>query len=527
MIARFRLLSARDDVAVAVDAATAGTALPASVLASGASVRLGEDIPAGHKVALRNIRAGEQVLKYGFPIGAARADIAAGSWVHTHNLATRLEGKLEYRYTGGKARAAESKAAAKGGEDAKGGVKDLGSATFRGFRRENGSVGIRNEIWILPTVGCVNGIAGRVADLARAELSGRCLAVEGVHAFAHPYGCSQLGEDHAATRTILAGLAAHPNAAGVLVLGLGCENNTVGEFRGILEAAGTGVGAETGRVEYLVVQEAAEELEEALAAVLRLAERASRFRREDVSVSELVVGLKCGGSDGFSGITANPLVGTFSDRLVAAGGTSILTEVPEMFGAETILMDRAADEAVFQDTVKLINDFKEYFLRHNQAVYENPSPGNKEGGISTLEDKSLGCVQKGGTAPVCGVYPYGGRVARRGLVLLSGPGNDIVSVTALAAAGAHLVLFTTGRGNPLGGPVPTLKISSNSDLAGRKPSWIDYDAGRLLETETREQTEEVEEGLYRLVLAAASGAPVRNETNGYREIAILKDGVTL
>lgn len=512
MSARFRLLSDRDDVAVAVDAAAAGTALPASALSSGTSVRLREDIPAGHKVALREIRAGEPVFKYGFPIGAAKTDIAAGSWVHTHNLATRLEGKLEYRYSGGKPAAS----APKGGAD-----------VFRGFRRENGSVGIRNEIWILPTVGCVNGIAGRVAELARAELAARDLAVEGVHAFPHPYGCSQLGEDHAATRTILAGLAAHPNAAGVLVLGLGCENNTVAEFRSLLEAAGTGVGAEAGRVEYLVVQEAAEELEEALAAVLRLAERASRFRREDVPVSELVVGMKCGGSDGFSGITANPLVGTFSDRLVAAGGTSILTEVPEMFGAETILMDRAADEAVFQDTVKLINDFKEYFLRHGQAVYENPSPGNKAGGITTLEDKSLGCVQKGGTAPVSAVYPYGGRVARRGLVLLSGPGNDIVSVTALAAAGAHLVLFTTGRGNPLGGPVPTVKISSNSDLARRKPSWIDYDAGRLLEAETREQAEEVEGGLYRLVLAAASGAPVKNETNGYREIAILKDGVTL
>ncbi|TCW62463.1 altronate dehydratase family protein [Treponema sp. J25] len=530
---RYRLLSSRDSVLVAVDPIPRGTVITIEDEKGMRQVTARDDIPRGHKMALRDILQGEEIIKYGYPIGRAKTAIPAGGWVHTHSCGTQLEGTLEYSY-----RPAE--------ETMEAFVrrmvpltKDL-PRTFAGYRRSNGKVGVRNEIWIIPTVGCVNQIAELVAQRAREILAREGLLAEkektgsasvaggastgqidGVFTFPHPYGCSQLGTDHETTRRILANLTLHPNAGGVLVLGLGCENNTVSEFKKLLG------NFDERRIRFLVAQELQDEVEEALQVVLDLARQAAEDRREEVPVSELVVGLKCGGSDGFSGITANPLVGTFSDRLVALGGTTILTEVPEMFGAETILMQRARDREIFEKTVHLINDFKEYFIRHDQVVYENPSPGNKEGGITTLEDKSLGCVQKGGTAPVCGVYPYGGMVDTHGLVLLSGPGNDIVSVTALAAAGAHLVLFTTGRGTPLGGPVPTVKIASNTALAEKKPHWIDFDAGRLLDLPGREERINLENEFYRLVLEVASGRPTKNEINGYREIAILKDGVTL
>lgn len=500
---RFRRLNVRDDVAVAVDAAPA-----LSVCAVGdAPVALREDVPAGHKVALRAIAAGSPVVKYGYSIGVAKADIPAGAWVHTHNVGTGLSGTLEYAYKPTPAAAPVKSAVA--------------DPHFLGYRRANGKVGVRNEIWILPTVGCVNAIAGRLVELARTRLAAKLAKTDGIFFFPHPFGCSQLGADHETTRTILLDLARHPNAGGVLVLGLGCENNVVKTF---MELLGPVDGK---RVKHLVTQDSADELEDSLALIEQLVDAASADKREKIPASELVVGMKCGGSDGFSGITANPLVGSFSDRLTAAGGTTILTEVPEMFGAETILMDRCRNRETFDKTVHLINDFKEYFIAHDQVVYENPSPGNKDGGITTLEDKSLGCVQKGGTAQVTAVYPYGGIVDQKGLVLLSGPGNDIVSVTALSAAGAHVVLFTTGRGTPLGGPVPTVKVSSNTKLAEHKAGWIDFNAGRLLDAGTPDAVRAVEDEFFQYVLDVASGKQVRNEINGYREIAIFKDGVTL
>jgi altronate hydrolase len=497
------MLNHRDDVAVAVDAAQADTV----VSIEGKDLLLREDIPAGHKVALRDIPEGTSVVKYGYPIGKAKTAISAGSWVHSANVRTGLEGTLEYAFHG-PAAAGEA-------------PKNEAVPAFMGYRRADGRVGVRNEIWIVPTVGCVNGVALKAVETAKARFAGKIMKTDGVHTFTHPYGCSQLGEDHESTRNILANLVRHPNAGGVLVLGLGCENNTIDSFRKLIGEW------DHSRVKFLVAQEADDELERAVELIEHLVDHAVKDRREPVPVSELVVGMKCGGSDGFSGITANPLIGTFTDRITALGGSSILTEVPEMFGAETILMDRAVSRDVFDDTVKLINGFKEYFIRYNQVVYENPSPGNKAGGITTLEDKSLGCVQKAGTAPVSGVYPYGGRVDRKGLLLLSGPGNDIVSCTALAAAGAQIVLFSTGRGTPLGGPVPTIKVASNSDLAKRKANWIDFDAGALLDAADAEAAEAVADAFFRKVLDVASGAPARNEINGYREIAILKDGVTL
>lgn len=469
----------------------------------GGSVELAEDVPQGHKIAALSLQEGEHVLKFGYSIGVATKAIKAGEWIHTHNLATGLKGILDYAYEPAPGTAQST-------------VSASPQATFDGFVRENGEVGIRNEIWIINTVGCINKTCEIVARRAAGLYHGR---VDGVYHYAHPYGCSQLGDDLVYTQKLLASLARHPNAGGVLVVGLGCENNQVEEFR-----AAIGPHDER-RVKFLKAQMAEDEIEEALELIDGLVEYAESFKREPVSLSHLKLGLKCGGSDGFSGITGNPLVGRMSDRLIAEGGSAILTEVPEMFGAERILMGRAANEDVFNGIVDLINDFKNYFIRHDQEIYENPSPGNKAGGISTLEEKSLGCTQKGGHATVSDVIPYGAQVRKPGLTLLEAPGNDLVSVTALSAAGAHIVLFTTGRGTPFGGPVPTVKISTNSGLAARKKNWIDFDAGRLLhENDMNELSEE----LWSQLIELASGKrQARNEQNGFKEIAIFKDGVTL
>lgn len=479
-----------------------------------------EEIPAGHKMALRHIPEGGAVVKYGYPIGIAKESIPAGAWVHTHNIRTGLGDLLEYSYEPVFGDGPEDSRI--GGEipekilegDA-GRQKNVSRDTFMGFRRSDGRIGVRNEIWIIPTVGCVNNVAEAVARRAKGMIKG---TVEEVVAFPHPYGCSQMGEDQENTRKILVDLISHPNAGGVLVLGLGCENSNIEVLKPYIG------DYDESRVKFLVAQEWEDEIEEALKLVGELIDNAASLEREPVDAGCLVVGLKCGGSDGLSGITANPLVGRFSDRLTMQGGTTILTEVPEMFGAETILMNRCENEELFHETVALINDFKNYFKSHNQTIYENPSPGNKAGGISTLEDKSLGCTQKSGSGPVRGVLGYGERVKERGLNLLSAPGNDLVAATALAAAGAQIVLFTTGRGTPFASPVPTVKISTNSGLASRKAGWIDFDAGGLAqEADPEEETER----LYRYVLEVASGRKVLSEVAGYHDMAIFKQGVTL
>ena len=304
----------------------------------------------------------------------------------------------------------------------------------------------------------------------------------------------------------------------MLVLGLGCENNTMESFRSLVGET------DPERVKYLIAQESADEIEDGKKLLEEIAAVIKKDKREAVTMSKLVVGFKCGGSDGFSGITANPLVGRFCNELTAMGGTGILTEVPEMFGAEQMLMNRCINKEIYEKTVKLIQDFKDYFVAHNQVVYENPSPGNKAGGISTLEDKSLGCVQKGGRAPVKAVLSYGDRVTESGLNLLSGPGNDIVSTTAQSAAGAHMILFTTGRGTPLGSPVPTVKIATNHALAEHKKDWIDFDASVMLTEDPRKITE----GFIKEIISIANGEKrTKNEINGYEEISIFKDGVVL
>ncbi len=463
------------------------------------ALRSTERIPRGHKIALENLRENEQVIKYGFPIGHATSVIAAGEWVHTHNMATNLSGEIEYTY--------------------KPNVRPLlpvTPKTFQGFRRKNGQVGIRNEIWIIPTVGCVNDVAKVLVQENQDLVSG---TIDGLYTFPHPYGCSQTGADHAQTRKLLAALTQHPNAGAVLILSLGCENLTQEQFR---EELGD---HDEYRVKFLSCQAVEDELEAGRKFLTELAAYAAGFRREEIPASELVIGMKCGGSDGLSGITANPVVGKFSDLLIAQGGSTVLTEVPEMFGAEGMLMNRCINETVFQKAVDMVNGFKNYFLTHGEVVYENPSPGNKAGGITTLEDKSCGCVQKGGSAPIVDIIGYGDAVTTKGLHLLYGPGNDLVSSTALTVAGCHMILFTTGRGTPFGAPAPTLKIATNTPLAEKKKNWIDFNAGVVADgTQTLEETAN---SLMGLVLQIASGHRTRAEENGFREIAIFKDGVTL
>lgn len=491
----FIKINSNDNVAVALKPIAKGT----TVSVAGTSVTMAEDIPQGHKFAVKPVSKGDAVIKYGFRIGFAQDDVPVGGWIHTHNLKTALGELLEYSYN------------PEGHSD----VDSTEEAYFEGYMRKNGKVGVRNEVWIIPTVGCVNSIARAI------EASARLAKPEGVDevvAFTHPYGCSQTTEDQENTRKVLADLINHPNAGAVLVLGLGCENSRIEILKDYIG------DVDADRVKFLQVQDVEDEQEAAAEIMEELMQYAAAFKREKISAKELIIGMKCGGSDGLSGITANPVVGAFSDILVSKGGTTILTEVPEMFGAETILMDRCANEELFDKTVCLINDFKNYFIKNGQEIYENPSPGNKDGGITTLEDKSLGCTQKSGSSLVKGVLAYGEPVKTTGLNLLSAPGNDLVASTALAASGAHIVLFTTGRGTPFASPVPTVKISSNSRLAGKKGNWIDFNAGRMVEDMSKE---ELANELFQYVLDVASGKKVKAEEAGFHDLAIFKQGVTL
>ena len=441
----------------------------------------------GHKYAVRDIKQGENIIKYGNPIGHATEDIFKGDHVHSHNMKTNLSGNLEYAYD----------------PEFHDMPKTESHRTFMGYVRENGDVGIRNEIWIIPTVGCVNKSAKRIAERT------------GAHTFEHPFGCSQLGDDHKNTQLVLRGLVNHPNAAGVLVLGLGCENNNIDEFKKVLGEYNPK------RVKFLNSQDVEDEVEAGVELINELKAYVDTFERVPVPVSELKIGLKCGGSDGFSGITANPLVGRLSDKLISMGGSCVLTEVPEMFGAEHLLMKRCVNEEVFHKTVALINDFKDYFTRHNQVIYENPSPGNKKGGITTLEEKSLGCVQKGGLGTVVDVLKVGDVLTKNGLSLLDGPGNDIVAITNLTTAGVHMILFTTGRGTPVGAPVPTVKVATNNSLAEKKKNWIDFDASPTL------KGNDLTDEFFDYIIEVASGKETQNEINDYREISVFKDGIVL
>lgn len=493
---RLFLITDKDNAAVALKDVAQGE----EVWVGEHLVKALKDIPTGHKIAVAKIREGEDIIKYGFSIGKAKMNIPQGEHIHTHNVKTGLHDLMEYAYSP---------------KNEPYTVFD-GPDTFMGFRRKSGRVGIRNEMWIVPTVGCVNGVAELIIKKFKERVNPE--GIDAIEVFSHNYGCSQLGDDHENTRTILADLVRHPNAGGILVLGLGCENNTMDDFK---KAVGE---YDEERTKFIITQQVGNEIEEGIRALTSIYEEMKKDVRVEVPVSELSIGLKCGGSDGFSGITANPLLGRLSDYIVKKGGTTILTEVPEMFGAETILMDRAENQEVFTKIVSLINDFKQYFIDNRQPIYENPSPGNKSGGITTLEDKSLGCTQKGGSSLVTDVLKYGETARKKGLNLLSAPGNDLVAATALGASGCHMVLFTTGRGTPFGSFVPTVKISSNSRIAELKPHWIDFNAGQMLDGQP---SDEMTKDFIQYVIDVASGRPVNNEISGFREISIFKTGVTL
>ncbi len=493
---KFLKINIADNVAVALEDLQSGQ----SFLIDDRDIVLSTDIPRGHKFALKNFLINDNVVKYGYPIGHTIIPVKAGDLVDENTIKTNLEGVLEYSYHP---------------HNEMPDIPNL-DLKFKGYKRSNGDVGIRNEIWIIPTVGCVNGTINDLAEKLRVETGME--GVDAIIAYPHNYGCSQLGDDHENTRKVLRNMVLHPNAGGILVVGLGCENNQISAFKEMLG------DFDENRIKFMETQKVEDEVETGMQLLREIYEVVSQDQRELVPLSKLKVGLKCGGSDGLSGITANPLLGLFSDFLVAQGGTTILTEVPEMFGAETILMNRCINEEMFEKTVFLINDFKNYFIKNNQPVYENPSPGNKAGGISTLEEKSLGCTQKCGKSPVTDVLMYGDRIKTPGLNLLSAPGNDLVAATALASSGCHLVLFTTGRGTPFGTFVPTMKISTNTALFEKKPAWIDFNAGTMVESETPEQ---VQRRFVDYILKIISGEPVNNEKKNYREISIFKTGVTL
>ncbi len=485
-----------DNVAVALVDLKQGEKLTVD----GVEITMNSDIPAGHKFALAGVDADSHIIKYGYPIGHARENIKQGDWVNEKTIKTNLNSVLDYEYQP---------------HDV---LLDIPKQqlTFKGYKRANGEVGVRNEIWIIPTVGCVNGTVNSLAENLRSETQNK--GVDAIVAYPHNYGCSQLGDDHENTRKVLRDMVLHPNAGGVLVVGLGCENNQVKAFRELLGEV------DESRIKFMETQKVDDEDETGMNLLREIYDVVSKDQRVDVPISELKIGLKCGGSDGFSGITANPLLGVFSDFLIALGGSTVLTEVPEMFGAETILMNRCVNKNIFDKTVLLINDFKHYFEQNNQPIYENPSPGNKAGGISTLEEKSLGCTQKCGKSLVKDVLMYGERLKTKGLSLLSAPGNDLVAATALGASGCHMVLFTTGRGTPFGSFVPTMKISTNTPLYNKKRGWIDFNAGTIVENESIEQ---VKTRFVEYLISVVSGEPVNNEKKGYREIAIFKTGVTL
>jgi len=493
----FLKINPADSVVVCLEPIAKGTVIEVD----GKKVEVLQDTPMGHKILIKDAPEGTDIIKYGYPIGHAKENLKTGQWVNENNLKTNLSGTLSYEYHPVNEKLSiphENK-------------------IFKGYERKNGDVGVRNELFIVPTVGCVNGICERLAEAMRSEthLDG----IDNIWSWHHNYGCSQLSGDHENTRKVLRDIVLHPNAGAVLVVGLGCENNQPELFEQLLG------DYDKERIRFMVVQKVAgDEIETGMTILRELYNIMKEDKRTDVPLSKLRVGLKCGGSDGLSGITANPLVGEFSDYLVAQGGTSVLTEVPEMFGAETILMNRCETPELFDQTVSLINNFKEYFLSHGEPVGENPSPGNKAGGISTLEDKALGCTQKCGRAPVSGVMEYGDRLEHNGLNLLSAPGNDLVASTALASCGCHIVLFTTGRGTPFGTFVPTMKISTNNDLYNNKRNWIDFNAGELVDGVPMQ---ELVKRFAEKIIAVASGEKTRNEINGYREISIFKNGVTL
>lgn len=447
-----------------------------------------DNIPAGHKVALCDINKDDFVIKYGQIIGRATQFIPKGSWVHSHNLRSHLDEKMEYEY------------------NYKAFNPEIKAGTFLGYKRDKGRAGIRNEIYIIPTVGCVNNVCMRVEKLCQKYVKG---SIDGIFALTHQFGCSQLGEDNDNIKKLLCSVALNPNASYVLFVGLGCENNGLDGIKEYLKPFNRD------NIAYFNCQEVEDDVSYAVDIIKGFADKVKDLKREEVSLKELCIGLKCGGSDGYSGLTANPLVGTITDKFVSLGASAILTEVPEMFGAEQLLMNKCKDKQVFVKYKEMIENFKAYYTDNGFPVYENPSPGNKKGGITTLEEKSLGCVEKAGSTEIVDVLEYGELVTKSGVSVLNAPGNDLIASTALAASGCQIVLFTTGRGTPFSTFVPTMKIATNDRLSNFKSNWIDFNAFSMNA-----------EGLFDIIMSTVNGVyKCKNEDQ--REIAFYKTGVTL
>ena len=478
-------LNPADDVAIVLEALEPGTAVESLNLSAA------EAIPAGHKIARHAIAAGSVVRKYGQVIGEAVRDIAAGAHVHTHNLAM-----------------SEARAGAAIGVDART-HRPLSGASFEGFVRADGSVGTRNYIGVLTSVNCSATVARRIADAFPDSSLPR--GVDGVVAFTHQGGCggSSLSTDTAVLQRTMAGYARHPNFAAVLVVGLGCEANQIPDW---LAREGLEPNAD---LRTLTIQEAggtSRAIEAGLVAVREMITRASTARRQTVSAAHLTVGLQCGGSDGWSGVTANPALGAAVDLLVAHGGRAMLSETPEIWGAEHLLLRRATTPEVADRLLARLEWWRAYADRHGMELNNNPSPGNLAGGLTTILEKSLGAVAKSGATPLNDVIGYAEPVTAPGLTFMDSPGYDPCSATGQIASGANLLAFTTGRGSVFGAkPAPSIKLASNARLASWMDEDMDIDASPVLNGVSLAAMGEL---IFARMLAVASGEPAKSEALG-------------
>lgn len=476
-----------------------------TVTVDGETITLLDDIPNAHKIALKDFETGEAVRKYDNIIGYASKPIKKGEWIHSHNEVTGLGKSKEYTYD-------FNPISIFPGESDK---------TFMGYDRADGGAGIRNHLAIISTVFCANGPLRKLARMAEAKYPAT-ENFDGIIAFDQEFGCSQTGKDLVTTCKIIAGIAKNANFGGVLLVSNGCEMaipSVLEQYMGDYDKK---------RIRTLTLQEVEDEFTAGMELIDEIMEEMKDDKRTPININRLHIAMNCGGSDGYSGITANTLLGTLCDTLVKEGAIMNMTEVPEMMGAEHILMNRAADKSIFDDIVKMMYDYDAYFARYGEKAADNPTQGNKAGGLTTLEEKSLGCIQKGGHCAVMEVLEYGERATKNGFVLVSGPGNDLAGVSGQIAAGAVLTIFTTGRGTPCGFAGPTFRLASNTALATRKSNWIDYDAGRLLTAKTPEEVEALNKELYDAIMATVNGQyRTRTEENGYYILGALKDGVTL
>jgi altronate hydrolase/galactarate dehydratase len=488
----FIKLRADDNVVIALRALPAGTEL------EGVSGALLAPVHPGHKIACKLIPAGENVVRYGQIIGQAKADIQPGEHVHSHNLGMEGHSLQDHEFASQNTPLAPIEA----------------GRTFQGYRRADGRTGTRNYIGILTSVNCSGSVAQFVAEAAeRNGLLDRFPNVDGVVPIVHGTGCGMSGENegYAALFRTLSGYAQHPNFGGILLIGLGCEVMQVSDLVG-----GRPIRSD-GALRYMTIQQQGgtrRTIEKGLEELEGIAQIANKATRSPAPISDITVGMQCGGSDGYSGITANPALGYASDLLVRHGGTTILSETPEIYGAEHLLTSRAETASVGEKLLERVRWWEDYTARNGGEMDNNPSPGNKRGGLTTILEKSLGAVAKGGTAPLAGVYEFGEQVDRKGFVFMDSPGFDPCSVTGQVASGANLVVFTTGRGSVSGyKPTPCIKLATNSDMYGRMSEDMDLNCGDIVTDGV--SIEEKGEELLELMIRVASGEKTKSEQLGF------------